>query len=186
MLVGLIGAVSIACDRTDLEYANVKKDRVTGAPEYSASASETSTGQVTYVAAVLPQGEVALDGQALFATNCAACHQMTGGGIPGAFPPLNKSPYVLSEKTDRMASIIIYGLQGPVHVLGQEYNNVMAPLGGSLKDDQIAAIMNYIRTAWDNKGQAKGEEVKPALIAEMRKKHGARASFNIKELGEEG
>jgi len=180
--VALLVVGVIACDRSDRDYAAASSQKVSSHPTYSISADDESVRKETFVAAVLPQGEPVIDGQALFAANCSACHQITGSGVPGVFPPLNKSPYVTGDNLDRLASIILYGLQGPIKVLGTDYNNVMAGLGGALKDDQIAAIMNYVRGAWDNK-DSKGGEASKELVAKMRQKWGARGAFNITELG---
>jgi mono/diheme cytochrome c family protein len=76
---------------------------------------------------------------------------------------------------------MLYGLMGPIHVNGNLYNNVMAPLGGTLKDDELAAIATYIRGAWSNKAAPVGPEV----FAAQRTKWGARGMFQIAELGEE-
>jgi mono/diheme cytochrome c family protein len=178
----VVGATAlVACQRSDKELANVDRSKAPENPPYTAVANDESIQTTTIVKAVLPEGEEVLDGQALFAANCSACHQLTGSGVPGAFPPLNKSPYVISDKTDRMAAIILYGLQGEIEVLGSTYNGVMAPLGGTLNDKKIAAIMTYIRSAWDNKAGP----VTPDVVTGVRTKWGTRSMFKIEELGKE-
>ncbi len=173
----------IACDRHDRELAGVKADKVVN-PAYKSIAAESVTPGLSIVHEVLPQGEPVIDGAAIFAANCSACHQITGDGVPGAFPPLNKSPYVQSANTERLSAIVLYGLQGPIQVLGQTYNNVMAPLGAVLNDKQTAAVINHIRTSWDN-ASFQGTPVTPEEVAATRKKYGTRAAFSIAELGEE-
>ncbi len=123
---------------------------------------------------------VQLSPEQLFIQNCAACHQATGKGIPGAFPPLDGSPYVIGDNVERMASIMIYGLTGPIKVLGVEYNSAMAPLGATNDDKALAAIATYVRSAWSNKAAPVSEEV----FASARKKWGSRGPFTIQELGE--
>jgi len=177
----LIASALVACQRSDRELGGVSRSKARENPDYTAIADDESVNDKTVVLAVLPMGEEVLDGKALFAANCAACHQITGNGVPGAFPPLNKSPYVTSDNVERLASIILYGLQGEISVLGVNYNNVMAPLGGALNDKKIAAIMTYIRGAWDNKAGA----VQPEVVIAMRTKWGTRSMFNISELGKE-
>ena len=177
----LIASALVACQRSDRELGGVSRSKARENPDYTAIADDESVNDKTVVLAVLPMGEEVLDGKALFAANCAACHQITGNGVPGAFPPLNKSPYVTSDNVERLASIILYGLQGEISVLGVNYNNVMAPLGGVLNDKKIAAIMTYIRGAWDNKAGA----VQPEVVIAMRTKWGTRSMFNISELGKE-
>lgn len=179
-LVGvLVTATFVACERTDRDLAGVKRSRAPENPPYTAVADEGSSNTKTTVAAVLPEGEPVLDGKALFASNCAACHQVTGTGVPSVFPPLNKSHYVTSDNIERIAAISLYGLHGEIEVNGTKYNSVMAPLGGVLDDKKLAAILTYIRGAWDNKAGA----VAPEAIAATRKKWGTRGFFKIEELG---
>lgn len=119
------------------------------------------------------------DGPGLFVKHCSACHQVTGTGIPGAFPPLDGSLYVTSDNTSRLAAIMLYGLQGPITVKGMTYSGLMTPFRSTLKDDELAAIATHIRNSWSNKA----DPVKPELFAEIRKKWGERAQFTIQELG---
>ena len=122
------------------------------------------------------------DGEKLFIANCGTCHQQTGEGVPGAFPPLNKSKYVVSDNVDRIAAIMLYGLNGEITVRGTKYNGVMTPVG-HLKDSELAAIATYIRGAWENKASEVSEDVFKAA----REKHKTRGAFTIQELGvEEG
>ena len=90
------------------------------------------------------------NGQALFESNCAACHQPTGQGIPGAFPPLAGSDFLLADK-QRAIETVIQGRTGPITVNGQEFNALMPPMG-HLEDEQIAAILSYVLNAWGNDG----------------------------------
>ena len=93
-------------------------------------------------------------GKRVFTQNCAVCHQATGLGVPGQFPPLAGSEFVLSQDwhgDNHIVKIVLNGFQGPVTVKGQQYNNVMAPWGKVLKDEQIAAVLTYVRNEWGNK-----------------------------------
>jgi nitrite reductase (NO-forming) len=89
-------------------------------------------------------------GQQVFAGVCAACHQAGGQGVPAMFPPLAGSDYL--AKTDKRTAIahVVNGLAGPITVNGATYNGTMPPLG-YLTDDQIAAVMSYVRTSMGNK-----------------------------------
>lgn len=87
---------------------------------------------------------------------CFTCHQPTGEGLAGQFPPLAGSDWVLGDK-ERLIKISIYGLMGEIEVNGIKYNNVMAPPGippGSLTDQQIADVLTYIRNDWGNSASA--------------------------------
>ena len=110
--------------------------------------------------------------------NCAACHQVTGQGVPGAFPPLAPSEYVTGDNVERLAAIMIYGLMGPIEVNGVTYNSVMAPLGATLGDEELAAIGTYIRSNWGNSSSPVGADV----FAGTRTKYGARGPFQITEF----
>lgn len=93
-------------------------------------------------------------GKSVFMRNCAVCHQANGMGIANQFPPLVGSEWVLAEEwhgDNHIVKVVIHGLQGPVTVKGQPYNNQMAPWGKVLKDEQIAAVLTYIRNEWGNK-----------------------------------
>ncbi len=125
-------------------------------------------------------GPGAIDGQALFVKNCSACHQVTGLGIPGVFPPLAKSPYVEKDE-DRMAAIMIYGLSGPINVLGTTYTSVMAGLGATMTDEELAAVATYVRSSFGNNAPP----ILPETFTKARAKHGFRSLFSIQELGEE-
>jgi len=169
--------IGTACERKTRDMAQAKKDLA--APEYKSEAKLVTVADVSHVKEVMPGEEV--DGATLFAKNCSVCHQISGKGTPGAFPPLDGSSYVTSDNVDRMASIMIYGLSGPIKVSGVEFNSAMAPLGKTLNDEELAKIATYIRSAWSNKAG----EVKSNTFAEARKKWGERGMFNITELGEE-
>ncbi|MBV9656796.1 MAG: cytochrome c [Verrucomicrobia bacterium] len=88
-------------------------------------------------------------GQKLFLANCAQCHQASGQGQPGQFPPLAGSEWVVGDAPNRLTQILLHGLQGTVHVKGLVFNNQMPPWK-TLKDEQIAAILTYVRSEWGN------------------------------------
>jgi mono/diheme cytochrome c family protein len=93
-------------------------------------------------------------GKRLFTQNCAVCHQQTGLGVAGQFPPLAGSEWVLSQDwhgDNHIVRIVLHGFHGPVTVKGEQFNNVMAQWGKVLKDEQIAAILTYVRNEWGNK-----------------------------------
>lgn len=89
-----------------------------------------------------------LDGAALYATNCQACHQQNGEGLKGAFPPLKGSPVVLDKDPRVQLTIILKGYNGRI----SEGYGEMPPVGtnNNLKPDEITAIMNHERSSWGN------------------------------------
>jgi mono/diheme cytochrome c family protein len=90
----------------------------------------------------------AVDGKLVFSANCAACHQASGLGVAGVFPPLAGAEWVLgSEKV--LISLLLHGVQGELEVKGNKYNGLM-PAFGRLTDAEIAAVLTYIRSDWGN------------------------------------
>jgi len=171
----------LACERSERTIGGVAAPGP-GAPQYTQLASVGLAPGNDYIAAVMPKGEDGpVDGGALYTKHCVACHQVTGQGIPAVFPPLDGSPYVTGDNTKRLVSIVLYGLVGPIKVLGTDYNSAMAPLGGSMNDEEVAAVVSYVRSVWSNKAGPVDAE----LIAAMRTKWGTRAMFSIQDLGEE-
>jgi mono/diheme cytochrome c family protein len=87
-------------------------------------------------------------------------------GDPSKAPPLAGSEWVLAPKPDRIIRIVLDGFQGPVTVKGQEYNLAMASWKTTFKDDEIAAVLSYVRNNFDNKASI----VKPEQVTEIRAK----------------
>jgi mono/diheme cytochrome c family protein len=104
------------------------------------------------LAAVLlaPAAAPAQDGKAEFATHCSACHGLDGKGAQQAFPPLAGSPWVAGDP-QRSIKAVLHGLHGPIEVNGKNYDLEMMPLGTTLNDAQIAAILTYVRSSWGHK-----------------------------------
>jgi mono/diheme cytochrome c family protein len=89
-------------------------------------------------------------GKQVYTTTCQACHQATGAGIPGAFPPLAESEWV-NGSPKRLAAIVLHGLQGEIKVKGQKFQSVMPPFKDQLKPEDIAAVATYVRNSFGNK-----------------------------------
>lgn len=89
-------------------------------------------------------------GKQVYTTTCQACHQATGAGIPGAFPPLGESEWV-NGSPKRMIAIVLHGLQGEINVKGQKFQGVMPPFKDQLKAEDIAAVVTYVRNSFGNK-----------------------------------
>jgi mono/diheme cytochrome c family protein len=104
-------------------------------------------------------------GKKIFAANCATCHQMSGTGVAGQYPPLAGSEYV-NGGTRRLGMIVLKGLQGPLTVKGAQFGTaVMQPWEKTLTDAKLADVLTFIRQEWGNKGGP----VTPAGIAALRK-----------------
>ena len=98
---------------------------------------------------LIAHGAAHADGKALFARNCAACHQATGAGLPGVFPPLAGSEWVMgSDKV--AAAILLHGITGKLTVKGGSYNGQMPAFKDKLNDAEIAAVLSHIRSNFGN------------------------------------
>lgn len=83
---------------------------------------------------------------------CAVCHKGSGMGMPGVFPPLvNHAPKLAKGSRTYLITVLLYGLKGKIEIEGQKspYDGVM-PNQYSLKDEEVAAVLNYILTSWGN------------------------------------
>jgi mono/diheme cytochrome c family protein len=90
------------------------------------------------------------NGKRIYDEFCVTCHLPSGKGIPGTYPPLAGSDWLTTKPTESLHAIK-FGLQGPIEVNGEKYNNVMTPLG--LSDQEIADVYNYIRNSWGNSSE---------------------------------
>jgi mono/diheme cytochrome c family protein len=106
-------------------------------------------------------------GKAIYGKTCVACHQASGQGTPGQFPPLAGSDWVNEAQPGRMIRIVLNGAGGPITVHGQNFNNNMVPWN-SLSDEDIAAVISYVRQnrEWGNNAS----EVTPAQVKAVRDK----------------
>lgn len=86
-------------------------------------------------------------GKTVYTKTCIACHQATGAGIPGAFPPLAKSDY-LNADVNRAIKQVIKGSNIPMTVNGKKYTTAMPPQ--ALSDQQIADVLTYVYANWGN------------------------------------
>jgi mono/diheme cytochrome c family protein len=113
-----------------------------------------------------PEAKMRAEGKRIFEVTCILCHQATGLGKEGIAPPLAGSEWVQAPKGDRIARIVLNGLSGPINVKGQDYNLAMLAWRDTYNDDQIAAVLTYIRSQWGNKGGPISPDVVKAARAE--------------------
>ena len=123
--------------------------------------------------------EVHKRGADVFRMTCVACHGVDGQGVPGAFPPLRSSDWLTGD-VELPTKIVLHGLMGEVTVDGKKYNSVMAPLGPTLNDQQIADVLTFVRQSWGNDAAP----VTAAQVEKIRAAHKDRYQFwTAKELG---
>ena len=158
---GALGMIKVEGDEDLVIYSGKQNDSIY-LPE--GGAIQTIDGDAPAAIRASSLAERVLFGQRVYEQNCMACHQEDGGGIPGAFPPLAGSDYLLVDKK-RAISTLINGASGEMVVNGVSYNGVMP--GVNLADEQIANVLSYILNSWNNNGG----EVTPSQVAEVRGGH---------------
>ena len=109
-----------------------------------------STAASAHAAGKLTKAEQIAAGKQLFTGTCSVCHQDSGEGIKGVFPPLAKSDYLAADPK-RIVQVMLHGLSGKVTVNGTDYNSVMPPMT-QLTDDEVANIGTYVLNSWGNPG----------------------------------
>lgn len=132
--------------KTPEDYAKWVADRKT---KMAATALADDPSKVYTLAELNSKGEK------VYATHCAACHQASGAGVPGAFPALNGSKMVTGDKAAHI-DIVMHGKSG----------TAMAAFAPQLSDTEMAAVVTYERNAW---GNHTGDMIQPSEIKALRK-----------------
>ncbi len=112
---------------------------------------------------------------------CITCHQPDGNGLKSSgFPPLKGTKWVTGNEA-RLIKIALNGLYGPIEVNGQEYPGQvpMTPFGRMLKDDEIAAVLTYVRNSFGNKASVITAEQVNKVRSETKSNQGF---YSPKEL----
>jgi mono/diheme cytochrome c family protein/glucose/arabinose dehydrogenase len=102
---------------------------------------------------------------------CTTCHQPDGKGLAASgFPPLTGNNWVLGNE-DRLIKLALKGLLGPIEVAGKNYPGQvpMTPFGGLLNDDELAAVLTYVRNSF-------GNQASPILPDQVKKVRAATKS----------
>jgi mono/diheme cytochrome c family protein len=136
-------------------------------------------GQERETAAIAPKRPekgAKVSGKEVFANICAACHQANGQGVPGAFPPLAGSGWLLKDP-ETPVRIVLHGLSGTINVKGGTFNSVMPEWGSKLSNQEIAAVLTYARSSWGNSA--------PEVSAETVEKIRQQTSDRTTPWGEE-
>jgi len=130
----------------------------------TAAALTVTVLATTLLAAAPARAQAGADGKALFLKNCAACHQASGKGIPGAFPALAGNKFVTGDHGE-VAGVLLKGRGG------------MPDFSETISDRDMAAILTYVRGDWGNKADALTE----AEIHQLRTTLGV-AQFGSAEM----
>lgn len=159
---GAIGMLKAEGEEDHVIYSGKQNDLVYAA---EGSAIQKMPGQQAPVQPVANTLEDRVKaGQLVFTRNCAACHQATGVGVKGAFPPLAGSDFLKSPAT--VATVVANGLGGQITVNGETYNGAMPKLG--LSDEEIANVSTFVMNTWKNSGG----QISPAEVAKLREPEG--------------
>ena len=120
--------------------------------------------------------ELFLKGQEVYFRDghCATCHQANGKGLDPAFPSIANSAWV-SGDDERLIKLAVYGLMGPLEVNGKKYNGQvpMTPFGGLLGDDEMAAVLTFVRNSFGNKAAP----IQPEAVRAVRDANPGRVMF---------
>lgn len=103
-------------------------------------------------------------GRKTYARQCATCHGDEGKGQPPGFPPLARNQSITMASPVNSIRMVLNGGYAP----GTRKNprpHGMPPFSHVLNDDEVAAVVTYIRVAWGNSGTP----VTPAQSNELRK-----------------
>ncbi|MFW2438971.1 MAG: cytochrome c oxidase subunit II, partial [Arenicellales bacterium] len=129
--------------KSEADYAAWVGIQKAAAAEAAASAEKTWT-----------MDELMAHGEKVYVTNCAACHQTSGEGIPNVFPGLKGSPVIVGDVAKHI-EVVVKGVPG----------TAMQAFGGQLNDADLAALVTYERNAW---GNSTGDVVQPSDIKAAR------------------
>jgi mono/diheme cytochrome c family protein len=90
-------------------------------------------------------------GQTVYQTHCASCHAADGRGMPPEYPPLASNPSIQMESAVNPVRMVLNG-GFPPGTAGNPMPYGMPPFAQTLSDDEVAAVVTYIRAAWGNRG----------------------------------
>ena len=107
-----------------------------------AKSSRGATAAAYASAAAMRNPASASDGATVYLTDCSSCHQADGQGVSGNA--------VVTGNPVAGIAIVKNGLEGRVTVNNLAYSGIMPSWKGQISDDQIAAVISYIRSAWNN------------------------------------
>ncbi len=115
------------------------------------------------------------NGKGIYTLSCQLCHQPTGLGLPGAFPPLAGTEFVTGDER-RLVAITLKGIQGPLKVAGMVYATGMLPPDAMfpvLKEDKnLADVLNYVRNNFGNKSD---KPITPEFVGKVRAEFAGKA-----------
>lgn len=120
--------------------------------------------------------ELFIKGKDIYAREgfCITCHQPDGKGLPtSGFPPITGTPWVEGSE-ERLIKLVLKGLHGPIEVRNTKYPGQvpMTPFEGMLNDEEVAAVLTYVRNSFGNKASPVSPEKVKAVRQKVQEKKG--------------
>lgn len=123
-------------------------------------------------------------GQQVYSVRCQSCHQASGMGVRAAYPPLVNTEWVEGDE-GRLIRVVLMGMRGEVEINGVVYNNIMTS-HDYMSDNQVAAVLTYIRQAWGNNAGPITPEQVSAVRATVERQPIPQASWLWEQTGVPG
>ncbi|QBR50128.1 cytochrome c [Erwinia sp. QL-Z3] len=117
------------------------------------------------VAKALWKGDDSKPGASVYVDSCAACHKTDGSGYKRFFPELRGNAVVQAEDPTSLIHIVLSGATLP-GVKGAPSSITMPAFGWRLNDQQVADVVNFIRSSWGNSAK---QQVSASDVAKVRK-----------------
>jgi len=130
------------------------------------------------VAKALWKGDESKPGASLYVDSCAACHKTSGSGYQRFFPELRGNPVVQAEDPTSLIHIVLAGSTLP-GVKGAPSGITMPAFGWRLDDQQVADVVNFIRTSWGNTAKT---QVSASDVAKVRKTVPEQGNVDVEKL----
>jgi putative heme-binding domain-containing protein len=102
--------------------------------------------------------------------SCRTCHRDNGEGIARIYPPLAASEWVVGD-SERLTKLTLHGLWGKIQARGQVFEPSlgvppMTAVGNMYSDEEVAAVLTYVRSSWGNDAsEISAEDVKSIRAA---------------------
>ena len=165
-------------EETKTEETKTEETKTEETKTEETKTEETKTEKTKTEETKTEETKTARTGEQVYTSVCLSCHQATGQGLTGVYPPLAGSEWPVKEPSIPIR-IVLHGLMGEIEVAGNKYNNVMSPQGMLLNDQEIANVLNYVRSSWGNKADV---EITADMVQEQREKYPNHGIWNASEL----
>jgi nitrite reductase (NO-forming) len=145
---GALGMLKVEGNEDKIIYSGKEIDSIY-LSEKAEPPGAVNLATVAAAAGKLTKEQQIAAGQNLFAGTCSSCHQPTGLGLPGAFPPLAGSDFIAHNDKSKIIGIVLNGFTGPIKVNGASFVSTMPPWS-HMNDDDLANILTYVFNSWGN------------------------------------